>query len=69
VNDDIPAEAVLMILSQVPVTPFLDMVGRAGATEFLQNGPIGSKAGIVGSFTLISMVTTVAHSLASGVKV
>ena len=57
-----------MILSHDPFILFFDLVGRAGATASLQNGPTGSNAGITGSVIVISIVAVAAHSPGAGVK-
>jgi hypothetical protein len=36
----------------VPLIPFVDVAGRAGAVEFWQSGPMGLKDGVVGGFTV-----------------
>ena len=55
---------------QVPVMPLFEVSGNEGAEEFLHNGPICAKAGvIVAGVTLIIRVAVVAHWPAVGVKV
>lgn len=53
---------------QVPVIPFPDTRGRAGATLFKQNGPIGLNVGVSWLATTIFIVTGIAQ-LVEGVKV
>ena len=43
--------------------------GKAGAAPFWHSGPICAKVGVILCETMISMVVTVAHCPASGVKV
>ena len=46
VYEVVPMTAVLMMAGfHVPGTPSFDVNGSAGGSEFLQNGPIGSKLG------------------------
>jgi hypothetical protein len=54
---------------QVPVIPFVDVVGNTGATEPEQNGATAAKFGVTLGFTVTVNVVVVAHWPASGVKV
>lgn len=54
---------------QVPVMPFVEVPGRAGAGEPLQTGPRGPKVGMVPLVTVMDRVVTLAHCPALGVKV
>ena len=54
---------------QVPAIPLLEVAGNAGAVLLRQISPITSKVGVVAGVTLMLMVTGVAHTPASGVKV
>ena len=66
----VPSVEVLMVAgNQVPVIPLLEVAGNAGAVLLRQISPITSKVGVVAGVTLILMVTGVAHTPASGVKV
>ena len=62
-------EVLITAGNQVPVIPLLEVNGSAGAVAFKQISPITSKVGVVAGVTLILMVTGVAHTPASGVKV
>ena len=53
----------------VPVIPFADVNGSAGATEFRQSEPNGLNAGVIIGLTVTSMVVDNAHWPASGVNV
>jgi hypothetical protein len=46
---------------QVPVIPFVDVVGRAGATDPLHIGATAANAGIMLLVTVTSNVVVVAH--------
>ena len=63
------AEVFIIEGDQVPVMPFNEVVGKVGASEFRQSGPIGSKVGIFSAMTVMSIVTEVAQVPVSGVKV
>ena len=53
----------------VPVTPLLDVVGRAGEVLFWHKGPMAVNVGVTcGSIVTLS-VAVVAHCPADGVKV
>ena len=66
----VPAVLVLITAgNQVPAIPLLEVAGNAGAVLLRQISPITSKVGVVAGVTLILMVTGVAHTPASGVKV
>ena len=54
--------------SHVPVILLFDVTGSAGAIEFLQNGPIWLKVGVIPGVMVISIVVVVAHPEV-GVKV
>ena len=54
---------------QVPVIPFVEVVGRAGIAAPTQNGPTGVNVGVIFGFTVTVMVVGVAHCPAAGVKV
>ena len=53
----------------VPVIPLFDVVGKALIVAPEQNGPTGSKVGVVGAFIVIVKVAVVAHCPAVGVNV
>jgi hypothetical protein len=53
----------------MPVIPFSDTAGKAGAVTFWHNAPMGLKAGAVLKVTGIAIVTVVAHCPVAGVKV
>jgi hypothetical protein len=66
----VPTVAVLMVAGlQVPVTPFLDEVGRAGAVAFWHSGPIWSNVGVTPVEITIFMVVVVPHWPVAGVNV
>mgnify|MGYP006262631575 CR=1 FL=1 len=66
----VPAVLVLITAgNQVPAIPLLEVAGNAGAVLLRQISPITSKVGVVAGVTLMLMVTGVAHTPASGVKV
>ena len=46
---------------QDPVIPLSDTVGNAGAAEFRQSGPTGTKAGSVTGLTVTVKVVVSAH--------
>jgi hypothetical protein len=58
-----------MAAFHVPVTPLLEVVGKASGVAFWQYGPSCVKVGTVGAVTTISIVAVVAHNPAVGVKV
>ena len=45
----------------VPVSPLLDVVGKAGAALFKQSSPIVLNVGVTLGVTVISSVVVVAH--------
>src|SRR4030095_11623860 len=53
----------------VPVMPFVDDAGRAGAVLFWQSGPIWANAGVICVVITTSIVATDPHWPAAGVKV
>ena len=53
----------------VPVIPFVEVVGSAGAVEFWQSGPIVLKAGVINGLMVIINDPLIAHCPAVGVKV
>ena len=66
----VPVAAVLITAGvQVPMMPFADVNGNAGATEFKQSEPNGLKVGVTFELTVTVTVVVVAHWPASGVKV
>jgi hypothetical protein len=52
----------------VPLTPFLETVGKIGGVDPLQTGAIWSNVGTVLVITVMSIVATVAQSPADGVN-
>ena len=54
---------------QVPVIPFVDVPGNAGAVEPEQKAGMAANVGVTWLVMVISMVAVVPHWLASGVKV
>ena len=54
---------------QVPVIPFVEVVGSNGAGLPLQIAGTAAKVGIVGGVTVIANVVCVAHCPAFGVNV
>ena len=54
---------------QVPVTPLVDVVGKAAKAAPLQIGDTAVKVGVTFGVTVISNVVVVAHCPAVGVKV
>lgn len=59
---DVPGVPVLMVAGlQVPVTPLSEMLGKEGATDPWQSGPMGAKIGMMVPVTTISMVACVAQ--------
>ena len=66
----VPTVEVLIVAGfHVPVMPLLDVVGSAGAVAFWHNGPIALKVGITGAVITTSIVVTLPHCPAFGVKV
>jgi hypothetical protein len=63
--------AVLLTVAgfQVPVIPFVDVVGKTGAVAPLQIADIAAKVGVVEGFTVTVIVSEVAHWPAVGVNV
>jgi hypothetical protein len=58
----VPTTEVLIVAGDhVPVIPFVDVVGKAGAPEFWQRGPICVNVGVTCAVITISIVTLVAH--------
>ena len=65
-----PDVVLLMVAGlQVPVMPFVDVPGNAGAVDPLHTGPMGPKVGIVPLVTVTDRVVTLAHCPALGVNV
>ena len=65
-----PGAAVLTVGDQVPVIPFVDVVGNTGATAPWHTGATEANVGtIVGAVTVTDKVAVVAHCPALGVKV
>ena len=62
-------DVVIVAGLQDPVMPLLDVVGNAGAVLFWQNGPICVNIGVICVEITTSIVVTVAHCPAVGVKV
>jgi hypothetical protein len=62
VNVYVP-DAVLLTVAgdQVPVIPFVDVVGRAGATDPLHIGATAANVGMIVELTVTSNVVVVAH--------
>ena len=54
---------------QVPVIPFVEVVGKLGAVVFAQNGAIALNVGNTFGFTTISKLIVVAQTPVVGVKV
>ena len=55
--------------AQVPVIPFMDVVGKAAKAAPEQMAATGLKVGVIFGLTVIVKVVVVAHSPAVGVKV
>ena len=54
--------AVLIVAgTHVPVTPFVDVAGKAGAVLFWHSGPIAEKAGVTAAFVVIVTDSVDAH--------
>ena len=67
---DVPINAVLIVAGlHVPVIPSSDVVGKAGAVEPWQNGPIASKVTVTSGFIVMLNVVFVAHCPPLGVNV
>lgn len=57
-----PATAVLIVAGlHVPVTPFVDVVGNAGAVLFWHSGPICVNVGAATEVITMFIVTGVPH--------
>ena len=54
---------------QVPVIPFVEVVGRVGATDPVQIGFTAAKVGMMLELTVTSNVVVVAHCPTAGVNV
>ena len=54
---------------QLPVIPFVETVGKIGATAPLQMAAIGVNVGVLVGFTDIVILAILAHCPAFGVKV
>ena len=54
---------------QVPVMPFVDVVGKAGTLAPLQYGPTAANVGVTLGVMVIVSEAVVAHCPAVGVKV
>ena len=66
----VPATAVLIVAGlQVPVTPFVEVVGREGAVLFWHKDPMGLNVGAATELTTMLMVTGVPHCPDAGVNV
>jgi hypothetical protein len=66
----VPCTAVLTTAGfQVPLIPFSEVAGNAGATDPRHTGPMAAKAGVSAGVTVTVMVVVVAHWPASGVNV
>ena len=58
----VPTVDVLIVAGlQVPVTPLVEVRGKAGAVLFRQSGPIAAKVGAVPATIVMSMEVTEAH--------
>jgi hypothetical protein len=65
----VPTVAVLIVAGlQVPLMPLFDVVGRAGAAEPWQSGPIAAKVGVMEVVTSTFRVAGEAHCPAAGVN-
>ena len=66
----VPTAVVLMVAGfHVPIILLVDVNGKAGATEFRQNGPIALNVGVIWSVTVMLNVVGAPHCPASGVNV
>jgi hypothetical protein len=54
---------------QIPVIPFVEVVGNIGAVAPLQIAGIVAKVGVIIGFTVINIVAVLAHKPAVGVKI
>ena len=54
---------------QVPLIPFVEVAGRAGAAEPRQRGPIWTNDGVTEVVTVMLILVVVAHWPAAGVNV
>lgn len=54
---------------QLPVMELIDIPGKVGAVLFWHNGPIGVSVGVVGKFTVTTIVAMLAHCPAVGLNV
>ena len=60
------AIAVLIVAGlHVPVIPFVEVVGSAGAVEFWQSGPMALNVGVICGLTVIVVLCELLHPLAS----
>ena len=67
---NVPTVEVLIIDGfHVPVIPFADLSGKACAVVFCQTEPIAANKGVTGLVMVMSIVSTIAHCPAAGVKV
>jgi hypothetical protein len=58
----VPVEAVLIVAGfQVPLIALSELLGRAGAVEPRQSGPIWVNVGVIDELTTIFIVTVAAH--------
>ncbi len=55
--------------AQVPLIPFVDVVGNMGAGSPLQMAVTGLKVGVIGEFTVTVSVVIDAHCSAAGENV
>lgn len=51
---------------QLPIIPFIDLVGNIGSGELRQSGPIGAKIGVTWLVISTSSVVVVPHCPAAG---
>lgn len=66
----VPGRVVLMVAGvHVPVMPFVEVAGNAGAVEFWHSGPMPANVAVRRALTTTAMVTGVPHSSAAGVNV
>jgi hypothetical protein len=66
----VPATAVLIVAGfHVPVTPLLEVTGKAGAVLLIQSGPIAENAGVTWLVTSTAIVTVAPHWAPDGVNV
>jgi hypothetical protein len=67
---DVPGELVFIVEGfHVPLIPFEDVGGNAGAIEFWHSVAIAVNAGVTGAVIVTSNVVVVAHCPGSGVNV